>query len=242
MNQKRWELIERDVVELQKSCKIEGTLTDRLVHLVHIKAWQLQQKKTDILMKKLCERKKRGEENEFFYMIPSYLAEICGKLAALLSGLTNVEQEDILVNILYRMGEKGTWKRIQNNENISGEISGIKWFLDRQDPVVKKVLDHELPWFYSSGREGGERALFCKNLDLKSEEKRKIAVCLVVSAPGGCYKELERQCMDSQRVFEQILADLMLPYFSCVIQSELEMMLLWKKKVSLKSMNQTEEE
>ena len=53
-------ILDKEFVKLQESVKrkkIEGNITDRFVHLAYIKAWQLQRDKTNILIKKMGERK-----------------------------------------------------------------------------------------------------------------------------------------------------------------------------------------
>lgn len=141
------EIIDNEIIELQgagKKKNINGNITDRFVHLAYIKAWQLQRDKTNLLIKKMGERKKKETENEYFYIILSYLVKICTRISVLISGFTDLDSDCVSTDLLYRMGERGGWKRIPSNENITGEITGVKWFLNRQNPAVKKVLDGEL--------------------------------------------------------------------------------------------------
>lgn len=223
--------IDKEVIELQESSKrIEGNISDRFVHLAYIKAWQLQRDKTNFLIKKMGERKRKGTENEAYYIIPSYLAKICNRISVMIGGFMGQDSGSISTDIIYRIGERGGWKRIQSNENITGEITGIKWFLERQNPGVKRVLDGEVQKFYETGRTSGERAVFCMNLDLKNEEKKYISACLVISGPGGCFDELEKQFAESEQTFRMVLSDFLMPYFSMLIQSELASLYLWKKR------------
>lgn len=226
-------ILDKEFVKLQESVKrkkIEGNITDRFVHLAYIKAWQLQRDKTNILIKKMGERKGKGTDNEAYYTIPSYLAKICNRISVMLGGFMELDNNSVSTDIIYRIGERGGWKRVQSNENITGEITGVKWFLDRQNPGVRRVLDGEVEKFYEAGHVGGDRAVFCVSLDLKNEEKKYIDACLVISGPGGCFDELERQFSENGRTFEMVLSDLLMPYFSTLIQSELASLYLWKKR------------
>ena len=108
MNKK--ETIDKDAIELQeskKSKKIEGNIADRFVHLAYIKAWQLQRDKTNILIKKMGERKKKETDNEFFYSIPLYLAQICNRINILIGGFTDLDSGNVSTDIVYRITERG---------------------------------------------------------------------------------------------------------------------------------------
>ena len=237
------EIIDNEIIELQgagKKKNINGNITDRFVHLAYIKAWQLQRDKTNLLIKKMGERKKKETENEYFYIILSYLVKICTRISVLISGFTDLDSDCVSTDLLYRMGERGGWKRIPSNENITGEITGVKWFLNRQNPAVKKVLDGELPKFYEAGQTGGDKALFCINLDLKKEGKKYLNACLVISGPGGCFDELEKQFAECGWTFEEVLSDFLMPYFYTLIQGELASLYLWKKRGPLKSSKKEE--
>lgn len=63
------EIIDNEIIELQgagKKKNINGNITDRFVHLAYIKAWQLQRDKTNLLIKKMGERKKKKQKMNIF--------------------------------------------------------------------------------------------------------------------------------------------------------------------------------
>lgn len=226
-NNKQDEVIfQRDVQELT-----QGDFTDRLMHLAHIKAWQLVKEKNRLLFARAAKRRNPCDD-DYFYCISAYLSDLCQRLRMLLGGITGIGCKNISVELFYRMG-KGTrqsgWRLIRAKELGSGEVAVTKKFIEQRSPLVRKAFAGELGNFYVTGKTPEEEAMYCMSTDFGTGEETYVKAFLLVTVARADFREMEKSCRILGREFQEVLESYVFPYFGELIEGELASMYLWKK-------------
>ena len=116
-------------------------IVDRYVQLTHMKAWQVMQEKTELLLETVGEKKKE-EGDGYFYDVPEYLIHVCQRMRSLVGGITETDVKYISLDIIYRIEPRtaGKWRHIQANEKRMGIVYDEEKHLENQNPIVMDVL------------------------------------------------------------------------------------------------------
>lgn len=223
----------RQVKQKEKTDKTQEEnqmIVDRYVQLTHMKAWQVMQEKTELLLETVGEKKKE-EGDGYFYDVPEYLIHVCQRMRSLVGGITETDVKYISLDIIYRIEPRtaGKWRHIQANEKRMGIVYDEEKHLENQNPIVMDVLEGKLHHVYNSTQKPEKNAYFCTSVSFGGYGERCVDGCLLVSVRGENFSRAEEQCRRQGKKFQDVLFCFILPYFIQLIENELGSMYLWKK-------------
>lgn len=227
-----------------KQEKKETFSLNDLTASAYTRAWQITREKRNELLERLCLEQEDLMRSELPYDILQYIGRICDVLGKLLSDMTGIDENAVVVSFFYKNAEEDDrWRQACRKEAKEEEILGQ--LIGMLEQVIGEKFEKLHSYYYVADKQESLRqeeyipnrrdqvfhnegsALYMKT-DFENNGRKYIEGILVISTYGQTFHQTDIKCSTFGKSFENVLIYSVLPYFKQLLQTELGLIYMRK--------------